>query len=307
VALGGSGDLARTFGVDPSRARLATRVRGEAAWARYDDAAATPFAAGTAADARRRSAPYARGMAEATLSRPLGRLAASVTGAAGAVARARAVPAQRLFYVGRLQTVRGQFAQPYGPGYAGTAFWLTRTELGLDRSGVRPALFYDAGWAGAARALRAPGAGPLSGVGAGLSFLDGLLRTDVSRGIAPAARLARRPVARRAVLSTWAPAGGPEPPLDETRPTCAALAQVQLPASGTRGRGSVGVRRDTQGSCSRREPFASQTGRPCRRARRTRVPRGRAQSRSASVGCATRAAAQRGRRARLPRRRDDWG
>ena len=58
------------------------------------------------------------------------------------------------------------------------------TELGLDRMGVRPALFYDAGWAGPRERFGRPGR-PLSGVGAGLSFLDGLLRTDVSRGIAP--------------------------------------------------------------------------------------------------------------------------
>jgi hypothetical protein len=116
VSVGGGGDLARTFGIDPARARLATRVRGEAAWVRYDDPAApvVGLTFGSAADASRRSAPYARAMAEATLSRPLGPLAASVTGAAGAVAGARA-PAQRLFYVGGLQTVRGQFAQPTAP------------------------------------------------------------------------------------------------------------------------------------------------------------------------------------------------
>jgi hypothetical protein len=185
IALGASGDIARTFGVDPSGVRLATRVRGEGAWVRYDDPAfALPGALSTLPPDSRRSAPYARGMAEATLSRPLfAGLAASVTGAAGAAAGTR-VPVQRLFYVGGLQTVRGQFAQPYGPGYAGTAFWLTRTELGLDRMGVRPALFYDAGWAGPRERFGRPGR-PLSGVGAGLSFLDGLLRTDVSRGIAP--------------------------------------------------------------------------------------------------------------------------
>jgi hypothetical protein len=187
LALGASGELARTFGVDPARARLTTRVRGEGAWARFDDLSpAAPFGLVAAGDPARRSAPYGRGMAEATLSRPFGPLAASVTGAAGAIAGAR-VPTQRLFYVGGLQTVRGQFAQPAGPGYAGTAFWLGRTELGLDGTAVRPTVFYDVGWAGPRERVGRPGR-PLSGVGTGLSFLDGLVRADLSRGIAPERR-----------------------------------------------------------------------------------------------------------------------
>jgi hemolysin activation/secretion protein len=185
VSLGASGDLARTFGADPARTRLTARLRGEGAWARYDDAMAPGLALGTP-EGGRRSAPYARGMAEATVSRPLGPLAASVTGAAGALAGAR-VPAQRLFYVGGLQTVRGQFARPFGAGYAGTAFWLARTELGLDATGVRPVVFYDAGWAGPRERFGRPGR-PLSGAGVGASFLDGLVRADLSRGIAPERR-----------------------------------------------------------------------------------------------------------------------
>jgi hypothetical protein len=188
VTLGGAGDLARTFGVDPTRTRLAARVRGEGAWVRYDDPSRAPLTAvnASAEDRDRRSAPYARAMAEATVSRPFGPLAASVTGATGAVAGAR-VPTQRLFYVGGLQTVRGQFAQPAGAGYAGTAFWLTRAELGLGGTAARPTVFYDVGWAGPRERFTQPGR-PLSGVGAGLSFLDGLVRADVSRGIAPERR-----------------------------------------------------------------------------------------------------------------------
>lgn len=177
VALGAAGDLARTFGVNPAGARLSTRVRAEGAWARYDRLT-SQF--GAPAD---RSSPYTRGMAEATVSRPLGPLAASVTGAAGLAAGNR-VPVQRLFYVGGLQTVRGQFAQPLGVGYAGPSFWLGRAELGLNSVAARPVVFYDAGWAGPRDRFAHPGR-PLSGAGVGASFLDGLLRADLARGIAP--------------------------------------------------------------------------------------------------------------------------
>ena len=189
VTLGASGDLGRTFGVDPAGLRTTARLRGEGGWARFDGGAAARGAFGAVDvgdDPSRRSAPYARGMAEVTLLRPVGALSASVTGAAGAAAGPR-VPVQRLFYVGGLQTVRGQFARPAGDGYAGTAFWLTRSELGLDRTAVRPTVFYDVGWAGPRDRLASPGR-PLSGAGVGLSALDGLVRADLSRGIAPERR-----------------------------------------------------------------------------------------------------------------------
>jgi hypothetical protein len=189
VTLGASGDLGRTFGVDPAGLRTTARLRGEGGWARFDGGAAAPAPSARstwATTPSRRSAPYARGMAEVTLLRPVGALSASVTGAAGAAAGPR-VPVQRLFYVGGLQTVRGQFARPAGDGYAGTAFWLTRSELGLDRTAVRPTVFYDVGWAGPRDRLASPGR-PLSGAGVGLSALDGLVRADLSRGIAPERR-----------------------------------------------------------------------------------------------------------------------
>jgi hypothetical protein len=52
---------------------------------------------------------------------------------------------------------------------------------------ARPALFYDIGWAGRRADVADPGR-PLSGAGAGLSLLDGLLRVDVARGIWPERR-----------------------------------------------------------------------------------------------------------------------
>jgi hypothetical protein len=50
--------------------------------------------------------------------------------------------------------------------------------------GVRPALFADLGWVGDRNRMRDVGR-PLSGVGGGLSILDGLIRFDLARGIHP--------------------------------------------------------------------------------------------------------------------------
>ena len=125
---------------------------------------------------------YGRVVLDGTLTRGLGGFAASVTGAGGAAAGD--LPLQRAFYIGGVQTVRGQFARPEGAGRVGDAFWLARGELGLSLAAARPVLFYDIGWAGRRTDFARPGR-PLSGAGAGISFLDGLMRIDAARGIWP--------------------------------------------------------------------------------------------------------------------------
>lgn len=87
---------------------------------------------------------------------------------------------QRAFFLGGAQTVRGQ---PLGSA-SGDAYWLARAELAASAGALRPALFWDHGWAGPHQAWRHPGR-PLSGVGVGASVLDGLLRLDLSRGVYP--------------------------------------------------------------------------------------------------------------------------
>jgi hypothetical protein len=171
TAVGAAGDLARTFGADPSGFRLDARLRGEGAFTDRADSVGTTG--------------YGRLAIDATLSRGLGRFAAALTGAAGAAAGD--LPPQRAFYVGGLHTVRGQFARPEGAGRVGDAFWLARAELGLGLVAARPALFYDVGWAGPRADFAQPGR-PLSGAGVGVSFLDGLVRIDVARGIWPEQR-----------------------------------------------------------------------------------------------------------------------
>lgn len=66
----------------------------------------------------------------------------------------------------------------------GDAYWLARAELAPTKGGVRPVIFGDLGWAGDRADFAHPGR-PMSGAGIGASFLDGLIRTDLSRGIYP--------------------------------------------------------------------------------------------------------------------------
>jgi hemolysin activation/secretion protein len=98
------------------------------------------------------------------------------------------LPLQRAFYIGGLQTVRGQYARLDGEGRVGESFLLGRGEVALGRMvGARPTVFYDIGWAGSREEFARRGR-PLSGAGVGLSLLDGMIRFDVSRGIRPEQR-----------------------------------------------------------------------------------------------------------------------
>ena len=122
---------------------------------------------------------YGRAALDVTLSHGLGRLAGALTVAGGS--SVGSLPPQRRWYLGGSQTVRGQSPDT---AQAGNAFWLTRAELGESSAGVRPAIFADLGWVGDRTKLRDVGR-PMSGVGAGVSFLDGLFRFDVARGLYP--------------------------------------------------------------------------------------------------------------------------
>jgi hypothetical protein len=161
--------IARGFGVDPRAAHFDARLRLEGA---ATDRRATENITG-----------YGRYAGDGTLSLPLGPFRPAFTLAAGT--SSGDLPIQRAFFVGGLHTVRGQAAKLDSAGRVGNAFWLARTELGLTRSlAFRPTLFYDVGWAGDRGDVSRIGR-PLSGAGAGISLLDGLLRLDVSRGIWP--------------------------------------------------------------------------------------------------------------------------
>jgi hemolysin activation/secretion protein len=122
---------------------------------------------------------YGRAALDLTVSHGLGPLAGALTLSGGS--SVGGLPPQRMWYLGGSQTVRGQSPDT---SQSGNAFWLSRAELGANDAGIRPAVFADLGWVGDRSKLSQVGR-PLSGVGAGVSFLDGLFRFDVARGIYP--------------------------------------------------------------------------------------------------------------------------
>jgi hypothetical protein len=94
-------------------------------------------------------------------------------GVAAGVATSESV-AQALFRVGGQQTVRGF---PYG-FTRGQAFWAFRTDWAPFDGDVRPVVFIDAGQAGPVDGFGASSL--LIGGGAGVSFLNGLVRLELS-------------------------------------------------------------------------------------------------------------------------------
>lgn len=88
-----------------------------------------------------------------------------------------AVPVQSRWYLGGPATLRGYA----GGAAAGDAFWRARAELAGGIRGARLTLFGDAGWAGS-RARFGEGT-TLTAAGIGSSFLDGLFRADLSKGL----------------------------------------------------------------------------------------------------------------------------
>lgn len=146
-----------SFGLDPHGFRALTDLRLEGAAGTFD---------------------YSRGSLQTTLSHGLGPLDGALT-LGGGTSGGR-VPIQKQFFLGGVQTVRGQRA-----GAAiGDAFWMTSAEIGSRSVGFRKIVFADLGWAGSRTNFSHPGR-PLSGAGVGASFMDGLIRLDLAKGIYP--------------------------------------------------------------------------------------------------------------------------
>ena len=150
--------LRKTFGLNPEGQRLFTDLRFEAGGG---------------------DSLFGRGALDLTLTEQIGWLSAAITASGGS--SLGALPMQRHWFLGGTHSIRGQ-----SPDTAqhGNAFWRTRAEFGTLVQGARPVVFGDVGWVGDRDAMREVGR-PMSGVGVGVSFLDGLMRFDVARGIYP--------------------------------------------------------------------------------------------------------------------------
>jgi len=147
-----------SYGLDPHGFRVLTDIKLEGAAGTFD---------------------YSRGSFQTTLSRGLGRSLDGGLTLGGGTSGGH-TPIQKQFFLGGVQTVRGQRA-----GAAiGDSFWMTSLELGVGAPGFRKIVFGDLGWAGSRTKFSHPGR-PLSGAGVGTSFMDGLIRIDVAKGIYP--------------------------------------------------------------------------------------------------------------------------
>jgi len=147
-----------SYGLDPHGFRAMTDLKLEGATGTFD---------------------YSRGSLQTTLSHGLGNLLDGSLTLGGGTSGGQ-LPIQKQFFLGGVQTVRGQRA-----GAAiGDSFWMSSLELGMGSTGFRKIVFGDLGWAGDRNNFAHPGR-PLSGAGVGASFMDGLIRIDLAKGIYP--------------------------------------------------------------------------------------------------------------------------
>jgi hypothetical protein len=147
--------LRREFGTDRSPVQLLTGVGAEGQAGTFQ---------------------YGRGSVFARMTAPFtSRLAFALEGAAGTTTGD--VPIQGAWYVGGTQSARGYEGALLG----GTAFWRARAELATPTPAARLVVFGDAAWAGPRDAWSADPR--LLSAGVGASFLDGLIRMDLSRAL----------------------------------------------------------------------------------------------------------------------------
>jgi hypothetical protein len=141
-------------GIDPERNRWNAEVNLDAGTGTYD---------------------FVRGSSTLRMTVPMGRLATAVE-LAGGMSAGR-VPVQSRWYLGGPGTMRGYD----GNAQSGDGFWRARVEVANQWPAARLVLFGDVGTAGPRDHLSV--AKHIAGVGAGASFLDGLVRIDVTRAI----------------------------------------------------------------------------------------------------------------------------
>jgi hemolysin activation/secretion protein len=158
---GASVRFIHSHGLNPNGFRMFTDFRAEGA---------TSDTAGSA---------FGRGALDLTFTQGIGKVVTALT--VGGGTSVGNVPSQRLWYLGGTQTVRGQRPDTAN---AGNAYWLGRLEFGSTFAGARPVVFGDIGWVGDRTRMSQVGR-PMSGAGVGVSFMDGLIRADLSHGFFP--------------------------------------------------------------------------------------------------------------------------
>ena len=134
---------------------------------------------------------YIRFAGSGSVGAPIARVA-EVALEASAGSSVGTPPPQRYFFLGGVETLR---AFPNTPdAHRGTAFWLSRVEVGTRNPALRIVLFSDLGWAGSRSDFTFDD--PAISAGIGISGLDGLIRLDVARSLQ-----GREPNAWRVYLS----------------------------------------------------------------------------------------------------------
>jgi hemolysin activation/secretion protein len=87
------------------------------------------------------------------------------------------VPIQSLWYLGGVRSMRGYTID----AQSGNAYWRARAEIGRGLPVFRLTGFTDFGWAGERTNVQSRAS--MLSVGAGASFLDGLIRIDLARSL----------------------------------------------------------------------------------------------------------------------------
>ena len=138
------------------------------------DPAAAQWTADVTLDGALGTYQFGRVSSTLRVTTPLGpRLAAGLELAGGM--SDGVVPTQTFWYLGGPGTMRGYD----GNAASGDAFWRGRLELANAWPAARLVIFGDVGRAGPRQSISL--AHPLTGIGAGVSFVDGLIRIDFTR------------------------------------------------------------------------------------------------------------------------------